>query len=268
MGVSFVPGAEVNKSARHQLEGGRSRKEIFSFINSRLTPNIKNFNNKNGIHMELLNSIDWYLTKINNAQSALIETPPPADIEHLRFNHGVYIESIFSLIDYMDDNRNSISEDIKIIIGSNLFYFRTLRNSIVHRGFDLSTRGTVVNGNTRVLTPDNVVYKGVLLPAPVEPLLLKATMLLDIVTRSMLIQKLNSLGALDEKEIDEDAEFIKHYSFIENDNHIPLSVKEMYRQNIEEIKKSMSFTEINRDMINKLKDKLSPANTLITLSRI
>ncbi|WET16421.1 hypothetical protein [Yersinia intermedia] len=218
--------------------------------------------------MELLNSIDWYLTKINNAQAALLETPPPADIEYLRFNHGVYIESIFSLIDYMDDNKNSISYDIKITIGSNFFYFRTLRNLIVHRGFDLSTRGTVVNGNTRVLTPDNVVYKGVLLQKPIEPLLLKATMLLDIVMRSMLILKLNSLGALDEKEIDEDAEFKKHCSFIENDNHIPLFVKEIYMQNIEEIKRNFIFTEINRDGINKLKDKLSPDNTLLSLSKI
>lgn len=218
--------------------------------------------------MELLNSIDWYLTKINNAQTALLETSPPANIEHLRFNHGVYIESIFSLIDYMKDNNNCIQEDIKITIGSNLFYFRTLRNSIVHRGFDLSTRGTVVNGNTRVLTPDNVVDKGVLLPTPVEPLLLKATMQLDIVMRSMLILKLNSLGALDEKEIDEDVEFKKHCSLIENDNYIPLFVKEMYMKNIEEIKRSLNFTEINRDRINKLKDKLSPVNTLMSFSKI
>lgn len=218
--------------------------------------------------MELLNSIDWYLTKINNAQAALLETPPPAYIEHLRFNHGVYIESIFSLIDYMKDNNNCIQEDIKITIGSNLFYFRTLRNSIVHRGFDLSTRGTVVNGNTRVLTPDNVVDKGVLLPTPVEPLLLKATMQLDIVMRSMLILKLNSLGALDEKEIDEDVEFKKHCSLIENDNYIPLFVKEMYMKNIEEIKRSLNFTEINKDRINKLKDKLSPVNTLMSFSKI
>lgn len=218
--------------------------------------------------MELLFSIDWYLTKINNAQAALLETPPPADIEQLRFHHGIYIESIFSLIDYMDDNKNSISEDIRTNVGSNLFYFRVLRNSIVHRGFDLSTRGTVVNGNTRVLTPDNVVYKGEILPTPIEPLLLKATMLLDIVMRTALIQKLNSIGALDEKEIDEDVEFKKHYSFIENSKHIPLSVKEMYIQNIEEIKKSMNFAEINRDGINKLKDKLSSVNTLISLSKI
>lgn len=218
--------------------------------------------------MELLNSIDWYLTKINNAQAALLETPPPANIEHLRFNHGVYIESIFSLIDYMKDNNNCIQEDIKITIGSNLFYFRTLRNAIVHRGFDLSTRGTVVNGNTRVLTPDNVIDKGALLPTPVEPLLLKATMQLDIVMRSMLILKLNSLGALDEKEIDEDIEFKKHCSLIENDNYIPLFVKEMYMKNIEEIKRSLNFTEINRDRINKLKDKLSPVNTFISFSKI
>lgn len=218
--------------------------------------------------MELLNSIDWYLTKINNAQTALLETPPPSEIEYLRFNHGVYIESIFSLIDYMGDNKNSISEDIKITIGSTLFYFRTLRNLIVHRGFDLSTRGTVVNGNARVLTPDNVVYKGELLPTPVEPLLLKATMLLDIVMRSMLILKLKSIGALDEKEIDEELEFKKHCSFIENDNYIPLFVKEMYMQNIEEIKKSLNFKEINKSRINKLKDNLSPANTLVLLARI
>ncbi|MBJ8742640.1 hypothetical protein I5370_21715 [Citrobacter sp. FDAARGOS_156] len=218
--------------------------------------------------MELLNSIDWYLTKINNAQTALLVTPPPADIEHLRFNHGVYIESIFSLIDYMYDNNNSISENIKRTIGSNFFYFRTLRNSIVHRGFDLSTRGIVVNGNTRVLTPDNVVQKGVLLSAPSEPLLLKATMQLDVVMRTMLIIKLNDIGALEEKEIDEDAEFKKHCSLIENDNHIPLFAKEMFMQNIEEMKKRLNFTEANKDKLNKLKEKLSPINTLISISRI
>ncbi|EKJ8220380.1 hypothetical protein [Citrobacter sedlakii] len=218
--------------------------------------------------MELLYSIEWYLTKINNAQSALLETPAPADIGHLRFNHGIYIESIFSLIDYMDDNKTGITEDIKINVGSDLFYFRMLRNSIVHRGFDLSTRGTVVNGNTRVLTPDNVVYKGEILPTPTEPLLLKATMLLDIVMRTVLIQKLNSLGALEEKEIDEGEEFKKHCSFIENDKHIPLFVKEMFVRNIEEIKMGINFAEANRDEINKLKDKLSPVKTLISLSKI
>jgi len=84
----------------------------------------------------------------------------------------------------------------------------------------------------------------------------------------MLILKLNSLGALDEKEIDEDVEFKKHCSLIENDNRIPLFVKDMYMKNIEEIKKSLNFTEINRDRINKLKDKLSPVNTLMSFSKI
>ncbi|MCM7619786.1 hypothetical protein [Enterobacter vonholyi] len=218
--------------------------------------------------MELLNSVDWYLTKINNAQAALLETPPPADIDYLRFNHGVYIESIFSLIDYMNDTNNSISDGVKSKTGSDFFYFRTLRNAIVHRGFDLSMRGAVINGNTRVLTPDNVVYNGEPLPTPTEPVLLKATMHLDVVMRTVLIQRLEYLGALNVKEIDENVEFEKLCSFIESDKHLPLFVKEMFVQNIEEIKKSLRFEEVNRDGINKLYSKLSPVNTIIALSKI
>lgn len=218
--------------------------------------------------MELLNSIDWYLTKINNAQAALLDTPPPADIDYLRFNHGIYIESIFSLIDYMQDNNSCIIDDIKLNIGGDLFYFRTLRNLIVHRGFDLSVRGVVVNGNSRVLTPDNIFFKGKPLSKPAEPLLLKATMLLDIVMRSMLILKLNSLRALDGKEIDEIVELKRYCSLIENDDYIPFFAKEIFMRNIEEIKENLSFTELNRGRINKLKDRLSPANSLHWFSKI
>lgn len=218
--------------------------------------------------MELLNSIEWYITKMNNAQAALLVTPPPADIEYLRFNHGIYIESIFSLIDYMHDNKHSINEDIKKVIGGTFFYFRTLRNSIVHRGFDLSTRGTVINGNVRVLTPDNVVHKGELLPVPAESLLLKATMLLDVVMRLMIILKLNDLGVLDEKDIDEDAEFKCLCSSIEKNDFIPIFAKEIFMNNKEEIKKNLNFSRINNDRLTNLRNKLSPVDTLTSLSTI
>ncbi|WP_368743449.1 hypothetical protein [Enterobacter asburiae] len=55
--------------------------------------------------LELKNSINWYLVKVNKAVSAIEAFKLHTDYDDLRFQYSVFLKSFFSLVDYMEDGK-------------------------------------------------------------------------------------------------------------------------------------------------------------------
>lgn len=55
--------------------------------------------------IEIKNSINWYLVKINKSIAVIEAFKPPVNYDELRFQYSILIESIFSLIDYIEDKK-------------------------------------------------------------------------------------------------------------------------------------------------------------------
>ncbi|HDR2376770.1 TPA: hypothetical protein QCH88_003999 [Enterobacter asburiae] len=55
--------------------------------------------------LELKNSINWYLVKVNKAISAIEAFKLHTDYDDLRFQYSVFLKSVFSLVDYVEDGK-------------------------------------------------------------------------------------------------------------------------------------------------------------------
>lgn len=94
----------------------------------------------------ILESMIWYFGKANRGLREITNMKIPADGEDLRFYYGIYIESIMSALDFMRDKKYISFKEIDCILQvDNHTYLRELRNSIVHRGYDLANEGTTLN---------------------------------------------------------------------------------------------------------------------------
>lgn len=210
---------------------------------------------------EILNSIEWYLVKMEVAIDNTLITPPPADLKNLRLNYGLYIESIFSLIDFLKDYHFDIIPDLQVRLeqeGDNTYnYFRELRNAVVHRGFDLSTKGQVIDGNTRITTPDRVKNRnGKLVENPREKVLLKALLSFDLAVRDVIYSRIKSVGLLDKKAINEVAmksAIIDGILFAD----IPPHFKKMLSENYDSYFSPDFFSIMQDDLLLRIESLLS-----------
>lgn len=89
---------------------------------------------------------------------------PPADYFKLRMHYSFYITNIMSAIDLMTDRyKNSFLDEFNkdtteknnVTIES-IKYLRELRNSIIHRGFDVAKEGEVIDGIVCIIAPTSV----------------------------------------------------------------------------------------------------------------
>lgn len=157
----------------------------------------------------ILSSMKWYLVKMEHAIEQILNVPPPANSKLLRLNYGLYIESIFSLVDYLKDSNINIIPDLQVSLekqGDNTYYyFRELRNSIIHRGFDLSPQGRIIDNKVLLTTPYQVTNKNdKLCDTPKEKILLKALLYFDLALRKVIASRVRIMGLLDKKDIDEE----------------------------------------------------------------
>ncbi|ACS84311.1 hypothetical protein [Musicola paradisiaca] len=215
---------------------------------------------------EILHSIEWNMTKINGFLEKIVTAPPPVELKRLKFYHGVYLESLFSLIDYMDEMDESISREIKYIMRNlgddSLYYFRELHYAITHRGFDISTHSNIVENNVRLMTPECVLNRdGLPCPSPKENILLKSLLIFDMATRVAVLLKLSQLGCRYEKDREEDEYF---ESFLANINNaaIPGFVKGFIFDHRREVKEKIDSRELESSLIIRVKELLFPESML------
>ena len=101
-----------------------------------------------GEHLEV---IFFYMRHKRYAVSKMKTFIPPLDNIHLaemQVTYELYFNSLLSLLDFVniDLKQNNIITHFKEIVGGddNYLYIRELRNSIIHRGLDISAAGTII----------------------------------------------------------------------------------------------------------------------------
>lgn len=114
-----------------------------------------------------LETIFYYLKTKRFAISKMAKFIRPLDneqSEEMQIIYGIYFNSFSSLIDYIekDLNQKHIKEICYRIFGSldNFLYVKELRNSIIHRGLDLSQAGCNIKGLEDLVAPfaPKIVY--------------------------------------------------------------------------------------------------------------
>ena len=114
-----------------------------------------------------LETIFYYLKTKRFAISKMVKFISPLDneqLEEMQIIYGIYFNSFFSLIDYIekDLNQKHIKDICHKNFGSpdNFLYVKELRNSIIHRGLDVSQAGCNINGLEDLVVPiaPKIVY--------------------------------------------------------------------------------------------------------------
>ncbi|VUT13973.1 hypothetical protein SB6421_05559 [Klebsiella huaxiensis] len=219
---------------------------------------------------EIKNSINWYLVKINKSVATIETFRPPVIHDDLRFQYSVLIESIFSLIDYIEDKKVVFNNDkfqierkIKKEIGSEgniiVDYMRELRNSIIHRGADATSAGNVVKDRVAVLAPDNVTSRnGTLIQKPKEIFLDKLLAVLDNATKNVIISELNGQNILEENNTQSISDLViklKNMPLPHNaPNIIKMMIVEQRKKTSEEDFLSLATEIYNSSLVNLMKN--------------
>ncbi|WP_262031465.1 hypothetical protein [Microvirga sp. Mcv34] len=111
----------------------------------------------------VLAAIKWYFECKQYARAKLLCFKPPADVFELRFFHTLYFVNLLSAIEYVQE---FLDKDFKTTLKArfvlpgnpdgknNLRYISALRNALVHRGEDITKRGSVVDGLIVVHAPE------------------------------------------------------------------------------------------------------------------
>lgn len=206
----------------------------------------------------ILESITWYFGKANRGLSEIVNMKIPVDGESIRFYYGVYIESILSALDFMRDEQHTSFKEIDELLQQDAHeYLRELRNSIVHRGYDLAKEGTTLNDKLYLRTPRDVTNKhGKIIPYPKEDLLIQFLIKVDSIIRNFLSKKIFDLGLLELKKVTEQEKNIAFdgiINFVLNYPHMTETHKNLFLDNSVVIKESINLEEIDRVKIEKYK---------------
>ena len=163
-----------------------------------------------------------------------------SDLSDLRFFYSTCLTSIVYLTEYLGDVRHPYSVDFKAAINNgfvfegapdgeqNYNYLLGIRNMVVHRGYDLSANGHVVQDRLWFVLPDQASsISGKTFYTSYErhlPLLISKTVLkLDIIIQSHVDNYLSQLSDRTEEEVEAEMRLS-----LENDNFlIPPEIKVM-----------------------------------------
>lgn len=190
--------------------------------------------------------------------------------DDLRFQYSVLIESIFSLIDYIEDKKVVFNNDkfqierkIKKEIGSEgniiVDYMRELRNTIIHRGADATSAGNVVKDRVAVLAPDNVTSRnGTLIQKPKEIFLDKLLAVLDNATKNVIISELNGQNILEENNTQSISDLVIKFKNMPLPHNAPNIIKmmivEQRKKTSEEDFLSLATEIYNSSLVNLMKN--------------
>lgn len=111
-----------------------------------------------------LEIIFFYMRNKRFAVSRLKTFVPPLDdmrLAEMQVSYGLYFNSLISVIDYIgkDLTQSDIFKNLIAIVGNddNYNYIRELRNSIIHRGLDVSSAGGEIK-DLNIIAPFSPIY--------------------------------------------------------------------------------------------------------------
>lgn len=107
---------------------------------------------------ERLNTIFYYMRTKRFAINKMVKFLAPLDesqLEEMQVLYSIYFNSFVSLIEYIkcDLDKTEILDKCYYVLGSedNYLYVKELRNSIIHRGLDVSSTGCTLKNSTIVV---------------------------------------------------------------------------------------------------------------------
>lgn len=105
----------------------------------------------------------WYAQCRQLALQQIQSFRPPADLQAMRLCYGLYLMHLHSLLDLAKEEDSQVlarwEADLEwggLSGSNNARFLRELRNAIVHRGADVTMRGTIVNGHVCAVSPFEV----------------------------------------------------------------------------------------------------------------
>lgn len=198
----------------------------------------------------LLQSMTWYCSKANRALNHILVIKAPADIDDIRFYYGIYIESVCSALDLLRETLGYSHSKMKNIFTEDAYlYFRELRNSIVHRGYDLSREGTSSFDLVYLITPSDICQKdGKVCNTPKQKLLIHFLITFDEILRGLIFDETIRFIPDDQTEEEKQINFNSLVTSILNYKNMDDVYKQMFLNNIESIKES-----INSNLESKVK---------------
>lgn len=197
----------------------------------------------------ILQSMTWYFSKANRALSQILAIKPPANSDDIRFYYGIYIESICSALDLIREKQKYSHSKMKSIFTEEAYiYLRELRNSIVHRGYDLSKEGTVFCDLVYLITPSDVYDKdGEHCKTPNEKLLIHFLITIDEILRGFIFDETVSLIPNDPTEEEKNINFDNLVTSILDYQNMDDVYKQLFLDNIESIKYSINNNLESKD---------------------
>ena len=232
---------------------------------------------------EALASLKWYFESKNLSLSNALVFRIPLSVEHqhsLRLYYSQYFVSLLSAVEFLLDNKYPFHVEFKVSLIEGLTfedaangevyysYLRELRNSIVHRGYDLTSAAHFANNFPMFVLPQKVKnqsgQKEYLAPRKylIELIYICELMIGNIIADHLDIyaSQLPSLSA--EEKLAELKEFVA------NDSIMPHWVKEeaLKYVNSEEFKK-LDFDE-TQAVLNLLRKSTPPSDLMAELQAI
>jgi hypothetical protein len=108
--------------------------------------------------------LSWHLECMALASEAIDSFRPPADSFQMRMHYSLFLTNLLSAIDMVTEThgksfQRALEDSLETsnFAGAEILgYIRELRNGVVHRGIDLTSSGTVVDGMVCAVAPPKV----------------------------------------------------------------------------------------------------------------
>lgn len=192
-------------------------------------------------NIERLNGIAWHLECMVLAAAAIDNFRPPADGFQLRMYYSLYLTNLMSAVDMVKEIHGepydaALHTSLKTSKSSGdqvLGYVRELRNGVVHRGIDPTSRGVVVDGIVCAVAQPTVENRsGTISYVAPAPLLRDIFIHCEIgakpVIERFLEPNFEQIASIKPETMLEDVR-----DAIESATHMPDWAKEMARKNIQ-----------------------------------
>ncbi|MBA4789506.1 MAG: hypothetical protein H2042_07415 [Rhizobiales bacterium] len=111
---------------------------------------------------ENIGKLVWYAECMDRSLKQIREFKMGVNYDEFRFSHAMFIVNFMSMLDFANEifDRKVLIEWENNLDGiggksgkNNSGYIRELRNSVIHRGFDLTANGTVIDGRAMAIAP-------------------------------------------------------------------------------------------------------------------
>lgn len=114
---------------------------------------------------ENIGKLIWYAECMDRSIKQIRDFKLGANNDEFRFSHTMFIINLVSLLDFSNEifDNKIVPEWEKNLDGiggksgkNNSGYIRELRNAAIHRGFDLTANGTVIENRPLAIAPDEI----------------------------------------------------------------------------------------------------------------